>query len=391
MLDLTRRDLVLKGSAAVAAYALLRASRAGAFPSRPGEMVLPWLDQPAENPVPQVIQDQLVWEDFDSWITPNEKFFSIAHFDRPVIDAATWTLTVDGLVDTPLTLTLDDLKAPSRRHWEQPVTIECSGNHGLPFFDGGIGNAYWRGTPLDELLTEAGVRPEAIEVVFWGADEGDVTVRDVTMHQHFARSLPIEEAMTLGAMLAYEMNGEPLPAKNGFPLRLIVPGYYGIANVKWLTRIELRDSRLVNQFMARDYVTIREAQQDGETVWTETPVGRWNLKSVPGRVTRVGDYYQIVGAAWGGVSQTAIRRVEVQIDDGPWQEATIDPTEGAEFAWKIWSYDWLNPAPGEHRITSRAFGPGGVMQPAMDDPLIAGKKTYWESNGQVTRRVMIEG
>ena len=103
-----------------------------------------------------------------------------------------------------------------------------------------------------------------------------------------ARSLPAAEALS-GGMLAYEMNGEPLPAKNGFPLRVIVPGYYGIANVKWLTRIEVRDTRLVNQFMARDYVTVCEVQQDGETVWTETPVGPWNLKSVPGRVTRVGD------------------------------------------------------------------------------------------------------
>ncbi len=385
MFDLTRRDLVLKGSAAFAAYAVLHASRAGAFPSRPGETVIPWLDQPVENPAPHAIQDQLVWEDWDSWITPNDKFFSIAHFDRPVIDAATWKLEVDGLVGQPLSLTLDDIKARPRQ--EVTFTIECSGNTGLPFFDGGIGNATWAGTPLAPLLEEAGVRPEAIEVVFWGTDAGDVEIRDMTMRQNFARSLSLDDARNPDFILAYEMNGEPLPEKNGYPLRLIAPGWYGIANVKWLKRIELSDRRLENLFMARDYVTIREVERNGETVWTETSVGPALLKSAPGRVTRAEDATRITGAAWGA----PVAKVEVQIDDGDWQEATLDTSEQAEFAWTIWYLDWPDAAAGEHRITSRATDTEGNVQPAMDDPLIAGKKTYWESNGQVTRRVMIEG
>jgi DMSO/TMAO reductase YedYZ molybdopterin-dependent catalytic subunit len=385
MLELTRRDLVLKGSAAIAAYAVLRATRAGAFPSRPGETVVPWLDQPAENPVPQVIQDQLVWEDWDSWITPNERFFSIAHFDRPVIDAATWTLEIDGLTDSPLSLTLDDIKARPRQ--EVTFTLECSGNTGLPFFDGGIGNATWAGTPLGPLLLEAGLRPEATEVVFWGMDAGDVQIRDMTMHQNFARSMSLAEAADPRNLLVYEMNGEPLPEKNGFPLRLIAPGWYGIANVKWLKRIELTDRRLENLFMARDYVTIREIERNGEMVWTETLVGPARLKSAPGRVTRAEDAYRITGAAWGA----PIGQVEVRIDDGPWQPATLDTSEQAEFAWTIWSYDWPDPNPGEHTITSRATDAAGNVQPAPDDPLLVGKKTYWESNGQITRKVMIEG
>lgn len=385
MLDLTRRDVVVSGSAALAAYAVLHSPRyANAFPSRPGETLVPWLDQPAENPVPQVIQNQLVWEDLDAWITPNERFFSIAHFDRPVIDPATWTLEIGGLVRQPLSLTLADLQGRPRQ--EVTCTIECSGNHGLPFFNGGIGNATWAGTPLAPLLEEAGVLPGGIEVVFWGTDAGDVEIRDMTMRQNFARSLSLADAMNPDFILAYEMNGEPLPAPNGAPLRLVAPGWYGIASVKWLKRIELIDRRLENLFMARDYVTIREQERNGETVWTETSVGPARLKSAPARVTRSDEGTRITGAAWGA----PIDKVEVQVDDGPWQPAIIDDGEAAEFAWTIWTLDWPDAAPGEHRITSRAVDAAGNVQPAMNDPLIAGKHTYWESNGQITRRLRIE-
>ena len=120
-------------------------------------------------------------------------------------------------------------------------------------------------------------------------------------------------------------------------------------------------------------------------MWTETSVGRALLKSAPAKVTRTGDQYRIVGAAWGA----PIAQVEVQIDNGPWLPATIDEGEDAEFAWKLWSLDWMNPATGEHAITSRATDMNGQVQPAQDDPWIAGKHTYWESNGQITRRVRI--
>jgi DMSO/TMAO reductase YedYZ molybdopterin-dependent catalytic subunit len=294
-------------------------------------------------------------------------------------------LEIDGLADSPLSLTLEDIKARPRQ--EVTFTLECSGNTGLPFFDGGIGTATWAGTPLGPLLLEAGLRPEATEVVFWGTDAGDVEIRDMTLHQNFARSMFLAEAADPRNLLVYEMNGEPLPEKNGFPLRLIAPGWYGIANVKWLKRIALTDRRLENQFMARDYVTIRETERNGETVWEETSVGPARLKSAPGRVTKAGTSYRITGAAWGA----PISQVEVKIDDGPWRPASLDTSEQAEFAWTIWSYEWPNPSPGEHTITSRATDTDGDVQPATDDPLIAGKKTYWESNGQITRRVMIEG
>jgi DMSO/TMAO reductase YedYZ molybdopterin-dependent catalytic subunit len=385
MLQLQRRDFIVKGSAALAALAMFQARFAQAFPSRPGETVVPWLDQPAENPVPEIIKTQLVWEDLDSWITPNDKFFSIAHFDRPVIDAKTWKLEIDGQVNKPMALTLADLKA--RPMQETVFTVECSGNHGFPFFTGGIGNAKWAGTSLATLLKEAGIKENGTEVVFWGTDAGDVERKDreIKMHQNFARSMTLAEAMNPNNILCYEMNGAELPPPNGFPLRLIAPGWYGIANVKWLKRIEVRDRPFRNQFMARDYVTIREEEHNGETVWAETLVGPALLKSAPARVTNKDKSYRISGAAWGA----PIAKVEVKIDDGPWQEATIDHGEESDFAWKIWYLDWDKSAPGEHTITSRAIGTSGQVQPAMDDPWITKKKTYWESNGQVTRRVRL--
>lgn len=226
MHHLPRREFILQGSAALGALAFFHTRFAQAFPSRAGETVIPWLDQPAANPVPAVIQTQLVWEDLDSWVTPNDKFFSIAHFDRPKIDANTWKLEIDGLVKKPLSLSLADLKARPRQ--EVVFTVECSGNHGFPFFIGGIGNARWAGTPLAAVLEEAGVKENGIEVVFWGTDVGDIALkdntRDVKMHQNFARSMSLADAMNPNNILCYEMNGAALPEPNGFRCGLSHPG-----------------------------------------------------------------------------------------------------------------------------------------------------------------------
>ena len=197
--------------------------------------------------------------------------------------------------------------------------------------------------------------------------------------------MSIEDAMSPYNLLCYEMNGEPLPDRNGFPLRLIAPGWFGIANVKWLKRIEIADRRLSNRFMSRDYVTLRPEDRNGETVWTERSVGRALLKSAPVRVVRSEEGYRIEGAAWGA----PIAQVEVQIDDGEWQAAQIDLTNAGRFAWKFWTVDWPDAAAGEHTVTSRAVDAYGNIQPAMDDPWIANKVTYWESNGQITCRVEI--
>jgi DMSO/TMAO reductase YedYZ molybdopterin-dependent catalytic subunit len=380
---LLRRDFLTNGSAALAGLAVLRSSMAAAFPSRPGDEVVPWLDQPPSVPdaAKDVVQNLQKWEDLNAWVTPNERFFSVSHYGRPVIDAKTWSLEIGGSVARSLRLTLDDIKARLRR--EVVFTIECSGNHGFPWLTTAVGNARWVGTPLAPILEEAQLHGGARNIAFFGADSGEEQVRDIKVRQNFARSMSLDDAMSGDNILAYEMNGAPLPQSNGFPLRLIAPGWYGVANVKWLDRIEVRDTPVLGRFMARDYVSLREVQRDGKLVGIETSVGPSLLKSVPAKVTRQGDRYHIVGAAWGA----PIAKVEVRIDDGPWTAASIDRSEEADHAWRIWSFDWDRPSPGQHRITSRAVDFAGRVQPAMDDPEIANKRTYWESNGQVTRRV----
>jgi DMSO/TMAO reductase YedYZ molybdopterin-dependent catalytic subunit len=380
----SRRDFVGQGGAALGGLTLINTPfLAQAFPTRAGEEIVPWLDQPPDNPAPDAVRNLLRWQELDSWITPNDEFFAVNHYNWPVIDAAAWTLEIGGQTARPLTFTLDELRSRPRR--EVVFTLECSGNHGFPWFIGGIGTARWAGTPLAPILEEAGVLDDGREVVFFGADQGEELVREVKTVQSFGRSMALADAMSPDNLLCYEMNGAPLPEANGFPLRLIAPGWFGIANVKWLTRIELRSSRYMGRFMAQDYVTLREEEQDGETVWRQTSVGRALLKSVPAKVTRSDGRYQIIGAAWGA----PIARVEVRIDAGAWQPATLDASEQAAFAWRMWSLDWPDATPGEHTITTRAIDTAGNIQPAPDDPVIAGKHTYWESNGQVTRRVRL--
>jgi DMSO/TMAO reductase YedYZ molybdopterin-dependent catalytic subunit len=409
--DVSRRTLLKGGSAAVAGLTMLRvAGPAQAFPGHAGEQVIPWEDQPEPNPVPEAVFNLLVWEELDSWLTPADDFFVVTHYGIPVITEADYRLNVTGLVGQPQSLRLADLKA--RPHREVTFTMECSGNTGLPFFIGGIGNARWGGTPLAAVLRQARVLDEATEVVFWGHDRGEVTIRDnsgvlrggstgtvepddtggldLTITEQFARSMSLEDALNPDNLLCYEMNGVPLPPEHGFPVRLIAPGWYGVANVKWLTRIELIDRPFRGRFMARDYVTFREELRDGETVWTFTMVTHDRLKSAPAKVTRRGRRYAILGAAWGA----PIARVEVQIDNGPWMAAKLDrqPSRrkrSREFAWTFWRLHWGRPSPGLHTVRSRAIDVEGNVQPAPEDPSIANKVTYWESNGQITRRVRI--
>jgi DMSO/TMAO reductase YedYZ molybdopterin-dependent catalytic subunit len=409
--DVSRRTLLQGGGATLAGLTVLQvAGPAQAFPGHVGAQVIPWLDQPAENPIPDAVFNLLVWEELDSWLTPADDFFVVAHYGVPLIDPAAWRLAVSGLVAHPRSLRLAELKARPRR--EVTFTLECSGNNGLPFFIGGVGNARWAGTPLAPMLKEAGLLEQASEVVFWGADSGQVTIRDnsgvlrggrtgtvapdgaggldLTITEHFARSMTLAEALNPDNLLCYEMNGVPLPPEHGAPLRLIAPGWYGVANVKWLTRIEVLDHPFRGRFTARDYVTFREEQRDGETVWTFTMVTHDRLKSAPAKVTRRDSRYTIMGVAWGA----PIARVEVQIDGGPWQPAKLDrqPSRrkrSREFAWTFWQLRWGTPAPGVHTVRSRAIDVDGNIQPAPEDPSIANKVTFWESNGQITRRVRI--
>jgi DMSO/TMAO reductase YedYZ molybdopterin-dependent catalytic subunit len=433
--DVSRRTLLKGGGAALAGLSLQVAGPAHAGPresdreshdgwdddqpdpsqslGQPGDVVLPWLDQPPPAPFPpEDGGSQLVWEELDSWLIPPEKFHFVTHYGVPTgldLAAASWHVGVTGLVATPLSLSLPDLKARTRR--EVDFTLECSGNNGtgLPFATGFIGNARWAGTPLAPVLEEARLLKDAVEVVFYGIDGGTQTIRDntgivsggvsgtfpaegggLTITERFARSMSLDDALDPRNLLCYEMNGEDLPHKNGFPVRLIAPGWYGVANVKWLTRIEVRNQRHAGNFMARDYVTIREEQRDGAPFWTFSTVRHFRLKSAPAKVVRRGSRYVVLGAAWGA----PIAAVEVRIDDGPWVPARLfgpvaHRRSSRGLAWRFWTFNWGMPAAGEHRVTSRAFDTDGNMQPAPNDPFLASKVTFWETNGHITRRVLI--
>lgn len=403
-----RRFLKDGGAAAAGLMALTVAGPPHAF-GQNGDVVVPWLDQPAPNPVPEAVGNLLNWEALESRVTPANNFFYVSHYGIPKpLPEASWRVELGGLVARPRSLSLADLKARDRHEVE--FTLECSGNNGtgLAFFIGGIGNARWAGARLAPLLEQAAILDDASEVVFWGADSGQVSLQDnsgvvsggrtgttkpdgmggldLTYTEQFARSMSLQDALSRDNLLCYEMNGSPLPAEHGFPVRLIAPGWFGVANVKWLTRIEVTDRRFAGRFMARDYVSIREQQLQGQTVWTFATVGRYRLKSAPARVTRRNGRYSIMGAAWGA----PISAVQVQVDEGPWMPASLDTMPAPRprsFAWRFWTIDWGTPAPGEHTIRSRAIDIDGNVQPLPDDAFLASRRTYWESNGQITRRV----
>lgn len=378
----TRRELLARGGSAAVGLALLHApGLALAFPARAGEELVPWLDPPPEPPPPFANSNLLRWPELDSWITPTAKFFRIEHYKVPEIDPARWRLEVGGRVRKPRSFTLAQLKAMPRK--EVTFTLECSGNRGFPWFTGGIGTARFAGVPLANVLGEVGLADDGRELVFWGADRGQEEVRGTTMEQSFARAMAPEDALHPDNILCYEMNGRPLPVAHGAPLRLIAPNWYGIANVKWLVRIEAINTRYMGRFMARDYVSVRKERGNGESRWTEKSVGRRRINSYPAKVTRVGRAYRIQGAAWGA----PIAKVEVSIDGGPWSEASVDRSQQATYAWSFWHLDWNDPPPGEHTVRSRAIDRQGNVQPAPDDAIVADKITYWESNGQATRRV----
>ena len=382
----SRRTLLRNGGAGLAALSLASSpALARALGLQPGEEVVPWDDRRPENPMPDVIRNQPHWEELDSWITPNARFFGISRYEYvPEIDAADWRLRVGGLVQDPMTLDLDEIRDRPRE--EVTALIDCAGTHGLPFLDAGVGNARWAGTPLAQLLEEAGIDDDAVEIVFFGADRGEEEVHGVTTEENFARSMSVADAMNAGALITYEMNGEDLPARNGYPVRLVVPGWYGMASVKWLERIEAHATPYMGRFQADEYVTLRAREEDGTTLWTRNQIDRYRLKSVPAQVTELDGAYRIHAAAWGG----DIDRVEIRVDDGDWHAADrVEPEEDADHAWTFWSLDWDGAEAGEHAITARAIDTDGNVQPTPDDPEIADKHTYWETNAQVTRRIVI--
>lgn len=388
---MTRRDVIRAGLSSAAAGVVIMSSPQFVFPAeREDEELVPFLDTPRTPP------NRLDWETLDSWLTPQDQVFNVQHYGEPEVETEGYQLEIGGLVDNPRTLSLDDLKSLPQA--ERLMTLECSGNGASPGFMNAIYNSRWVGTPLAPLLKECGIKSGATEVVFFGHDTKEETLRpdtkrELTVEVPFGRSLSLEEATTLPAILAYERNGEPIAPRNGAPLRLIVPGWYGIANVKWLRRIEVRDRRYMGRYMGRDYVTVRGERQGDEVVFVETSVSRMNLKSIVARVTRGSTQdgkvpLRAYGAVWH-TDASRIKGVEVQINDGGWRPAVLEAEPRAEHSWIFFSIDLGTVEPGKHMLVSRAIDTNGHVQPSAEDDEIALKKTYWEAYQQWPREIEV--
>ena len=229
-----------------------------------------------------------------------------------------------------------------RENIEQQVGFECGGNS-RGRFHGLIGNALWRGVSLAKILEEAGIQDGAKEVVFFGTDIQTETIREKEVEKAFARSLSIEDAMRAENMLAFGMNGEPLPHYHGKPLRALIPGWYGVSNVKWLSQIHVQNTRYMGRFMGRDYVTLKKENIGGIERWVENSVTTMNLKSSIVRVTEMGGQHKIQGFVLN--DGTSIESIEVKVDVGPWELAQIN-SRSTKYSWKLFSYDWINATPG---------------------------------------------
>jgi DMSO/TMAO reductase YedYZ molybdopterin-dependent catalytic subunit len=380
--SLTRRDL-LRGSVALAALALARHPlSAFGFPdSEDGATVLPFLDK-------QAGKNGIQWDKLSSWITPNPDVYVVKHYNQPEIDPAKWQLELGGLVKKPAKFSLADLK--SRRRKTVTATLECSGNNASAGFMGAVANARWTGTPLAPLLREAEPFKRGIEVGFFGADGGKEEDRNKKEYAaSFSRGLHVADAMREDILLCYELNGEPLTPAHGAPVRLVVPGWFGIAWVKWLQRVEVLDRRVMSKYMAREYVTVRGEERGEKTAWRETSIGPMLVKSMIARAERLHDgTVRFRGAAWS--DGTPLAKVELKVDDGPWQPVTLDKSPRSKFSWTFWSFDWGKPAPGEHSLVSRATDAEDRTQPSAEDAVIKLKRTFWEANQQWPRRIQID-
>ena len=314
-------------------------------------------------------------DSLSGWVTPNRLFFVRNHFDPPEIDESAWRLRIEGLVERAIALSLDDLlDLPQRSVF---ATVECAGNgrsfltpkvHGVQWGAGAIGHAEWTGVPLHVVLERAGVKPGTVDVLFEGADVG--TEADHSEPMHFVRSLPLEKALAPDTLLVTRMNGELLETAHGAPLRLFVPGWYGVASVKWLMRIEALDHAYRGYYQSKKY-TIRRRTPDGEET---VVVGPMPVKSEivrPKEDAELGvGAVRIFGAAWAG--EQAVASVEVTVDGGAsWQAAELLGAP-APYSWVLWEYLWDVVEPGRYSLAARAADDAGRMQPEQHDDLCGG-------------------
>ena len=316
----TRRE-VLRGGIAAASLGVLGVPDWVLPALAQGATVVPFLDFP-ENFVANPAPDRRLYDTrtLESFLTPKDQFFTTQHLGHPVLDPATFTLNVGGMVATPKRFSLDELKKMPKT--DVMFGFECSGNRAPA--QGLVSNGKWTGVSLAHLMKVVGVKAEAREFVFLGADHGVSEVewrtQKYSLDQQFGRSLPREKALSPEPIVAYAHNDEPLTRHQGFPLRLIVPGYYGVGNVKWLQDIQVQSDAYLGLYQARHYRTVKGEMINGEMKWVETAVTRMQLKSFVARITKEGDVHKVTGVALN--DGTPMKSVEVKIDDGPWQLGT---------------------------------------------------------------------
>ena len=301
-------------------------------------------------------------------VTPLGLHYLLTHYDIPEVDPGSWRLEVDGRVERPLSLTLEEVRA--RSAVEFAVTMECAGNGraqldphvvSQPWIVEAVGTARWRGTPVGDLLAEAGVEKDAVEVVFTGLDRGV----EGDEEQLYARSVALEELLGGEAILAYEVNGVALPPQHGFPLRLVVPGWYGMTSVKWLARLTAVDEPFDGYQMRHSYRLREEDDDEGMPLTRMRPRSLLVPPGIPEFLSRrrivAAGRCELRGRAWSGIAD--ISGVEVSTDDGEsWSDAEVERDGLGRWAWRAWRLEW-DARPGEFVLCSRARDAAGNVQP----------------------------
>ena len=381
----TTRRRVLQGGLAAAGLSALGIPEWALPVLAQGETLVPFTDLPETFPAPAVDRRVLDIRTIEGPFTARDKFFTTQHYGHPDVDPVAFRLKVSGLVDRPLALSLDELKKMGPQ--DLVAGFECSGNR-RPL-QGLSSNGRWTGVPLRAVLDRAGVKESAREFVFFGADKGEEEVEFRTqkykVEQQFGRALSREKALSREPFVAWALGGEPLTKHQGAPLRLLVPGWYGVANVKYLSEIHLQAEEYLGKFQARWYRTLRGETINGELKWTERAVTHMQLKSYIARVSQAGGAHKVLGVVLN--DGTPIKSVEVKVDEGPWQAATLDPSTREKFGWKLFTYTWSGATPGEHTLVSRVTDINGLVQPTEKDLEV--KKTFLEDNSQHPRKVKI--
>jgi DMSO/TMAO reductase YedYZ molybdopterin-dependent catalytic subunit len=357
---------------ALAAAAGLAAGRTAAQPPTAGLTVRMFEPQNLEGPAAELA---------DTLVTPTDKFYVRNHFAVPKLDADAFRLTVDGLVDRPLSLSLADLRAMACV--SRTLTLECAGNGrvfltppvpGLQWGHGAVGTATWDGVPLGAVLDRAKVKPGAAEVVLTGADSGTIAGPPSSPGAiPFDRGIPLAKCRRDEVLLAWGMNGQPLTPAHGFPLRAVVGGWYGMAAVKWLTRLTVVDRPYTGFWQTLDYSYFR---RDGGRA-ALTPITDMQPKAVIARpanneVVPGGGPYRVSGLAWSGDPRPV--RVEVSTDGGTtWKPAVSVSWRHRPYTWQPWWFEWTPAGRGPVGVVARATDAAGRTQPARRDP---DRRTY---------------